>query len=718
MKGSLLCSAVAFGAIPAAAFAQDEVSRSGGHAWESEIVVTAQKRTENLQDVPISIVAMGTEGLEKRGITSITDLGSTVPDLQVVAHPNSATSQRIFIRGVGANDDQFTLDPAVAVYVDGVYVARSQGLSADTAEIERIEVLRGPQGTLYGRNATGGAVNVITKAPELGKFRAKQAVSVGNYGQFRSHTLVNVPIGDALALQLAYLRSEKNGFVDNIGTGVKRFGDQRRDSYRAAVRWEPTDHIAINYAYDRSEISDTPIFLAGVPLYPAKAARPNQGSVYVQDLKPNDVTVQGHSLTVSFNLNDNLTLKSITGYRKLSNFTYMDYHSGIYAPNSFLISSFDQKHKQFSEELQLVGQTAGESLSYILGLYYFDEKADSFDTSRLLLMNWADRNVRIHNKAYAAFGQATWRLPFEDRLSVTAGLRYSSDDRKAVMDQWRRSPAGVISGITPTGYAKRKFDNLAPYFSLAFKPTRDLNLYAKWTRGYKSGGFNTRASSIARFEEGFGEENNTVIEVGAKAELLDRRLRLNGAVFRGRYKDIQVNIQSNPNDPNITDLLNAGRANISGFEFDVTIQPTDALQLVVNYSYLDAQYKKVITAAGTDISKTVAFVGAPKHTLVASAQYQFPSTPIGALSAFVETSIQDKRFGTALSRSYVIPSYTLVNARLTLSEIPLGFGKWQASLFGKNLTNSNYYLSYVSAGVPTAQFGDPRSYGFEVKVEF
>src|SRR5690606_38540835 len=129
------------------------------------------------------------------------------------------------------------LDPAVAVYVDGVYVARSQGLSADTAEIERIEVLRGPQGTLYGRNATGGALNIITKSPKLGEFRLKQAESIGNYGQFRSHTLVNIPVGDTLALQLAFLRTEKNGFVDNVGTGVKRFGDQRRSSYRAAARW-------------------------------------------------------------------------------------------------------------------------------------------------------------------------------------------------------------------------------------------------------------------------------------------------------------------------------------------------------------------------------------------------------------------------------------------------------------------------------------------------
>lgn len=718
MRGYLLCSAAIMSFVPTIAFAQAEVSDAGVQGWGEEIVVTAQKRAENIQDVPISIVAMGTEALQNRGIVSVSDLGSTIPDLQVVAHPNSATSQRIFIRGVGANDDQFTLDPAVAVYVDGVYVARSQGLSADTAEIERIEVLRGPQGTLYGRNATGGAVNIITKSPELGKFRAKQVIGAGNYSQFRSHTLVNIPFGDALALQLAFLRTEKNGFVDNIGTGVKRFGDQRRNSYRAAVRWQPSDNFELNYTYDRSDISDTPIFLAKVPNFPVMGARPKQGSPYVSDLQRNDVTVQGHNLTGSWDINDDLTLKSVTGYRKLGNFTYMDYHSGVYAPNSFLITSFDQSHKQFSEELQLIGQAAGGRLSYILGLYYFDEKADSFDTSRLLLTNWSDRSLDIHNKAYAAFGQATWRLPFEDRLSTTIGLRYSSDDRKAVMDQWRRSPTGVISGIAPTGNAKRKFDNLSPYFSLAFEPTRDLNFYAKWTRGYKSGGFNTRASSIARFEEGFGEESNTVVEIGAKAELLDRRLRLNGALFSGRYKDIQVNIQSDPNNPNITDLLNAGRANISGFELDITMQPTDALHLMVNYSYLDAKYKKVITATGADISKTVAFVGAPKHTLVTSAQYRLPPMPIGELSAFVEASVQDKRFGTALSRSYVIPAYTLVNARLTLSEIPMGFGKWQASLFGKNLTNENYYLSFVSAGVPTAQFGDPRTYGLEVKIEF
>lgn len=174
-----------------------------------EIIVTAQKREESLQDTPISIAALSSRALENKGINDVTDLRSAVPGLQVTPHPNSSVTARVFIRGVGNNDDQLTADPSVAVYLDGVYVARSQGLASDLANIERIEVLRGPQGPLYGRNATGGAINYITKVPELGKFGGAQTFMLGNYNQFRSRTRLNVPIGDTLAVELGYLHAKK-----------------------------------------------------------------------------------------------------------------------------------------------------------------------------------------------------------------------------------------------------------------------------------------------------------------------------------------------------------------------------------------------------------------------------------------------------------------------------------------------------------------------------
>ncbi|NUP90900.1 MAG: TonB-dependent receptor [Candidatus Sumerlaeia bacterium] len=200
-----------------------------------EVVVTAQKREESLQDTPISIVAFTPEDLEQKGITGLTDLRSLVPNVQMTPHPNGAATTMINIRGVGITDDQITQDPSVAVYLDGIYVARSQGLAMDIAELARVEVLRGPQGSLYGRNAKGGAVNFITLPPTLGEWEFKEQLSFGNRDWFRNRTAVNVPLGSSVAARLSYLNMSQDGYVRNLGTNVARFGDRDREAWRAEV---------------------------------------------------------------------------------------------------------------------------------------------------------------------------------------------------------------------------------------------------------------------------------------------------------------------------------------------------------------------------------------------------------------------------------------------------------------------------------------------------
>ncbi len=688
---------------------------SGSAADTGEIIVTAQKREERQRDVPISMAALGPADLAKRGIGDITDLRGQVPNLQIAPHPNSANTARVFIRGIGANDDQMTLDPSVAVYVDGVYVARSQALTADSAEIERIEVLRGPQGTLYGRNSTGGTVNFITRAPELGQFSLKQTLTVGDYAAFRAKTSANVPLGTIAALQLGYLRDQKDGYVANLGTGVPRFGDKRRDAYRAALRVVPTAGVDLRYTYDRSEIRDTPAFLARTGLYPVVAPRPTAGSPYVRDLQRNRVNVEGHSLIGSWALSDQLTVKSITGYRVMNNRTYMDYHTGVFSQSPLQIATFDQHHEQTSEEVQLIG--SAPNLDYIVGGYYFHEDGRSFDTGKLATSQ-TDRTVSIKNTAYALFGQATWKPSFLPDVALTAGVRYSHDERRATLDYVTRNNAGQVTFTSPSGLGNRAFDNVSPYVSLAYKPTENVNLYAKWQKGYKAGGFNVRASTVARFSQGFNPENISVFEGGAKVDLLDHALRINAAAFYGKYRDIQVNIQSDPNNVTITDLLNAGRATISGVEWDMTLRPAPGLTATVNYGHLNAHYDSIVNAAGGDISTVVAFVEAPKNTVTASLEYAFPRLAIGQLTAFVDASMQDKRYGTALNKAYVMPAYTLVNARLSLSDIAVAGGRFSVALYGSNLTDATYYTAYFNGGVPTAIYGSPRSYGVELKAEF
>lgn len=200
-----------------------------------EVIVTAQKREESIQDTPISIVALSHATLENRGIDGLTDLHADIPSLTMTPHPNSGATVRVTVRGIGQANDQITYDPKVALYVDGVYMARFQGLAAEVAELDRIEVLRGPQGALYGRNTTGGAINFITKAPQLGEFGFRQDLTTGNRNRIHSRTRVNIPMGDEVAAELTFMRLREDGFIRNAGTGVSRFGDQDRQAWRAAL---------------------------------------------------------------------------------------------------------------------------------------------------------------------------------------------------------------------------------------------------------------------------------------------------------------------------------------------------------------------------------------------------------------------------------------------------------------------------------------------------
>ncbi len=722
MAACLLAGASPVFAQDAATGAEQQDTAAAAASTESggleEIIVTAQKRSESLQKTPISIVAMTGVDLEKKGIVDLTDLRSYVPALQVTPHPNSATTARVFIRGVGNNDDQITVDPSVAIYLDGIYIARGQGLSAEIAEVERIEVLRGPQGSLYGRNATGGAINYITRTPALGEFQAKQTLTYGNYGQFRTRTRVNIPIGDRLAVELAYLHSEKDGFVRNPGTGVRRWGDQRRDGYRAAVLWRPLDGLELRYSYDRSDINDTPPYIVAAPFYPIVADRPSAGSSFVRSLQRNDVTSQGHNFTANWDVSDNLTIKSLTGYRKLSNLTNQNYLTGAAGPFPLFLTGFDQDQKQWSEEVQLIGSAFDRQLEYVLGAYYFDEKGNSADFTAPTGRPRLDRSATIHNRAYALYGQASWRPAFLEGLYLTGGLRWSRDEREATLDQ-AVVPAVGAPTVLQRGTGNNQFSNVSPSAVIGYNVTPDVNIYAKYSKGYKTGGYNLRASTVQRFNEGFGPETLGSFEVGVKSTWLDDRLRLNVAAFRSNYKDIQTNVQLDVANPAITDVFNAGRARIQGVEFELTAKPVDSLTFSANYAYLDAKFQKITDpATGADITARYTFIEAPKHTLTLSGEYIFADTAIGMLTANVDYFMQSKKSASTGDARYIIGDYGLLNARLTLSEIPVGFGKWRLSAFGRNLTDKEYYVTHFAAGLPGAIFGEPRTYGLELVFEY
>ncbi|MCB1674999.1 MAG: TonB-dependent receptor [Halioglobus sp.] len=687
-----------------------------------EVIVTAQKRSESLQEAPISIASFSQDQLTEKGIYRLEDLQSQVPNLQFSPHPNSATTPRIFIRGIGLIDDQVTLDPSVAVYMDGVYLARSQGLSVEIADIERIEILRGPQGTLYGRNATGGSINFVNRQPVTDAFEFSQQFTVGQRDKFYSKTVANAPVHERAALKLSYLKSTQDGFVDNIGTGVDRFGDTDRKAFMLNALWRVTDTVELRYTYNQSDIEDTPAYVAQAPTGFNVGKRPSKSSVSVANLEVNDVDSSGHMATLIWQINDAMEFKSITAYRELEAHTYQDYLTGAFAPLPVFTTDYNPDQEQFTQEFQLQG--SHRQLTYIAGLYYFEEEgaSDDFIDQPLSGVSVA-RRTEIDNSAYAAYGQVSWTPDaFEQRLTVTGGLRYSVDERKAKLAQ-NVGPINTPVDAGPFfGNGDNDFDNLSPSLILAYDFSDTVNAYAKYVEGYKTGGFSIRSSSIARFNEGFDEETVTSYEVGIKSELWQRRLRINAAAFSMDYDDIQVSVQSDPNNSSVSDVVNAGEATIEGLELDLTALLFSRLTLGFSYGYTDADYDKVLSPTGVDETDDFRFIHIPRHSINTDLSYDFPSTPYGYVTASVNYSWQDRKYSDTTKQ--IIPvrngidDYGLLNARLALRQIPVPAGELELAVWGKNLENETYYVSHFFTGVPAAVFGEPRTVGADLIYRF
>lgn len=689
-----------------------------------EVVVTAEKRTESLQDTPISLVAMGSEELENLSIGDIDDIGANVPNLRTTPHPNSATTPRVYIRGVGNFDDQITQDPSVAIYIDNVYLGRTQGMGMEVADLERIEVLRGPQGTHYGRNATGGAINFITVPPELDAWQFKQQLTVGRRNEFLSKTMLNVPVTDNLAVKGYYLNAREDGFVDNRGSGEARYGDEDRDAQRLDIKWMPADSVEIRYGYDRSHIGDSPDYLMpttlGVP-----ADRPDSSHAGGQFIRPNDATTQGHQLTASWHLDNGATLRSISSYRELDSYVYQDYLSGTGRPNTpFYIDSWVDQD-QVSQEFQLLGTGLDDRLEYIVGLYYFGEDGEGENYNWLPGFGIRQYSLAtIENSARAAYGEVTYTPDaLQRRLHFTAGLRWSEDRRKATLLRNNQLIATgmVLPGSQEQGSGNNEFSDVTPTITLAYDIGDHTNVYAKVGEGYKTGGFNIRASTIAFFEEGFGEETLRSYELGLKAEWFQNRIRTNVAVFQADYEDIQINAQTVLDDPSKADILNAGDATIQGMELDVTALLVERLTLGFNYAYLNARYNEIIDGLGREVSDNYEFVNAPQHSLRANLTWDIAETSLGDFQAYLNYSWLDDRYITTstLNGDYIIEAYGLVDARLSLVDIPgLPAGSLRVALWGKNLADEEYaYLNGPTFGGITA-WGEPRSYGIDLTYEY
>ncbi|MBK6288832.1 MAG: TonB-dependent receptor [Gammaproteobacteria bacterium] len=686
-----------------------------GHAQEAleEIIVTAQKRSENLQEAPISIVSLGADALERFDIQSIGDLAYHIPNLSMTPFPNSPNAPRLFIRGVGSGDPQVTTDTSVGVYLDGVYLARSIGLGLEVADIERVEVLRGPQGTLYGRNTTGGAVNVVTVRPQR-DLSFSQELGAGELSRFHSKTVLNVPLSDQVFGRLAYARNERDGPVENIGSG-QDFGNHDKRGFRGDLRWLASESVTLDYGYDRSDSSYTGYYYQLLEantyfdgILPEeedrldKAALPNH-------YQSGDGDTEGHTLTLTVDTGLG-EFKSISAYRELNESTYQDYSA-----NSFLsvirnaVARTGQD--QFSQELQLVGSSDSGSLDYVAGLYYFEENGDVYlvDQIDLIGLTLPAADVSAKNAAWAAYAQLAWRPAAESPWEITLGGRYSVDERDADNIYY--------------GKVDKSFDKFTPSFTVAYQLGESSSVYGKVVTGYKSGGFNLRA---ADFTQPFDPETLTSYEIGVKSELLDRRLRLNTAVFYADYEDMQLDIVV-PNQPNpaLTQTENAGKANVSGIEIDLEALLARGLRVALSYGYLDTEIEKV---EGDD-KRFWVLQNAPDNQLSAVIDWEAASWSWGRLDIAFDYTHRDSVFTSARPnppglRGDYIPSYGIGNLRASLSgEDWIGRGSFEIAAWVHNIFDEEYQIEgqgsfYQLHANRLAIFGDPRLFGVDIRYEF
>ncbi len=619
-RASLLAS-VCLGSLATTMPAVAQDTPESGFALE-EIQVTARRRTESLQDVPIAVTAFSADELALRGAADITDIAQVAPS--VTLEPSRATNSTLtaFIRGVGQQDPLAGFEQGVALYLDDVYIARPQGALLDIYDIERIEVLRGPQGTLYGRNAVGGAIKYVTKRladePEFGL-----RLSYGSYDQMDIVAKGSVPVSDTVRVGATVASLNRDGFGENLTTGEDNYNKEILAA-RASLEFLPNDALFVRIAADYT--NDDSNAVAGYRPYPgAVSGTPVTDSVYdtyagaTQNASTaaingnNEVTSKGIQGSIEWTASDSVTLKSVTAYRE-------DYTESVIDFDSLAVDDFDAPviydNEQFSQEFQLL--YTSDKLSGVFGFYYLDASAaNDFDVvlgqlGRVAFGSelTAYTGGTVDTKAWSLFADVTY--DFTEALSLSLGGRYTNDKRSA--DIFR---ANYLNGNSPffgnenaiqiavssDFEAERTFKDFSPRIALDYKLSEDALVYAGFSRGFKAGSFDPRGANITspEVEEGFDPETLDSYEVGLKSTWMDGRARTNIAVFYSDYKDMQIpgslpidTDNDGVNDGFVGTVTNAGKATIKGIEFEGNFLLTENLTLQTSLNLLDAEIKEWI----------------------------------------------------------------------------------------------------------------------------
>ncbi len=629
--------AVAVALASTAAFAPVPVSAQEGGAVLEEITVTARRRDESLQEVPIAVTAFSGEAMKLRGMADLTELAQSAPS--VTLEPSRATNTTLtaFIRGVGQQDPLAGFEQGVALYIDDVYIARPQGALLDIYDVERIEVLRGPQGTLYGRNAIGGAIKYVTSRLSE-EFEASIRASYGEEDQMDIVGTASVPITDTFRVGGTVASFQRDGFGENFTTGDDQY-EKDIFAYRLSAEWEPNSDWLVRFSADRTEDDTNPV--AGHRPYPAvTTGEPSPSDVWDTfagaSEQPstagiggdNEVETEGYHLSIEWDINEYFTLRSITAYREDDTDSVIDFDS---LPQMDFDAQVIYENEQTSQELQLL--YSDEKWNAVLGFYYLDaEAANDFDVVLAQLVPGTPISLytggQIDTEAWSFFGDVTY--DFNEQWSLSLGLRYTDDQRDA--DVFRAQYAGIgtpvfgnddafLLAVLSDYTADETYDNLSPRINVTYRLNDDVTFYGGYAEGWKAGSFDPRGSNFLTpaVEEGFDEETLDSFEVGMKADWLGGKLRTNVAVFYSEYDDMQipgsVGIDTDGDDINddfVGTVTNAGESEISGIEIEASWLLTEGLTAQFAYSYLDAEIKEWIVN-GVDVSNQREIQNTPEN---------------------------------------------------------------------------------------------------------
>jgi iron complex outermembrane receptor protein len=746
-RGGLLWSTASLLTLVLAGGAQAQ--SSGDQIGVEEIVVTAQKRSENIQAVPISITAFTQQRLEARGFSGVKDLNGLAPGLQIKG-ADAGANPKIFVRGIGVNDVNPSSPSSVGVYADGVYIGSPIAQSGQFYDLERIEVLRGPQGTLYGRNTTGGAINIIGKRPTF-TARGDASLEAGSYGYVRVEGGVGGPLVDEkLAFRLAALGVRSDGSTYNRVTGDD-VNKQDRVSVRLSVLYEATPELEVLAQIHGGRNSGDSRSLQTRPLkantaaavgdngycapayyesgqctdligYADKDGNPYAGDYDLEGKDP--VRLYGGSVNARWS-GATVSLVSITAFDGAERrHARVDIDGG---PNSVLASDYAVLQQQFSQELRLQSEDA-ERFKWVIGGYYLHDhlKSDSFIDQLRVLRPLFTRpsnpsgaslasSVGVFGfpytqktASYALFGQVDYNLT--DALTLTGGLRWSQDDKDLA---YRSTFERTTTLLTYQG--SKAFVSVSGRLGLSYKLTTDANLYATFNRGYKSGGyFGGFTSSLADLVP-YDDEAVNAYEAGVKTTWLGRRLRLNASTFYYDYKNLQVYSLVERSGVTASFYNNAASATIYGAELEGSATPLRGLDIGGNLSLLSAKFDEYLSL-GQDFSKNT-LPSAPKFNLSAYGAYQHP-LPYGSLTTNISTSYRSKvYFDTANTERYADGGLWLLDARLGW-KAPAGF---EVGVWGRNLTDKAYPMevsTFTSLRFYQYSMGEPRTLGVYLKASF